>query len=185
MSVSKGSITAIDVNPEARVAVVGSRRSPREWCDHARRIGAAIVRQGGVIISGGAPGIDQAAISGGASEDPKRCIVLLPWTSFEREQVPEGVSVWPGPYHPHTRTLARKAVRGWDSRSRGARATLTRNAGICRTSDIMIAYPGGGGGTEHAMRCMEILGRTIVKGTELNRVGNEEIPFRGRQIPLV
>ena len=65
------------------IACIGSRETPPHILQWMEETGAAIVRLGFTIVSGNAPGADQAWARGGNSVDPDRVELCLPWESFE------------------------------------------------------------------------------------------------------
>lgn len=70
--------TNVDLlNAEATVAIVGSRSAPPEFLEYARKAGAYFGRCGLVVVTGGARGVDLAALHG-ALEAGGRAIVVLP-----------------------------------------------------------------------------------------------------------
>ena len=71
----------------SRIACIGSRETPRAvllWMESA---GAEIVRAGHTIVSGNAPGADQAWARGGNSVDPTKIELWLPWGGFEVDAI--------------------------------------------------------------------------------------------------
>ncbi len=72
----RGSRAVLDASPRDWVAVVGSRRVDEPGRLMAQRLGAAVVRSGRVLVSGGALGVDAAAHVG-ALEAGGRTVVVL------------------------------------------------------------------------------------------------------------
>lgn len=70
-----------------RIACVGSRETPPDVLDWMADMGAMIVERGFVLVSGNAPGADQAWARGGNSIDPSRVELCLPWEGFEGHAV--------------------------------------------------------------------------------------------------
>ena len=163
-----------DPSADSIVAIVGSRAAPDVELQRAFDLARAVVGSGRFVISGGATGIDQAAARGAAEIDPTRLIVTLPWDSFERDAVPAGAEVLTPPYPTEAVELARAWLQGFDQRGRGPRALFTRNAVIARRCSGMIAFPKGrSGGTQHAMRCADALGKAVLDGRSELRVGGK------------
>lgn len=61
----------------------------------ATQMGGAIVRQGDDIITGNAPGFDQAVATGGNAISPGNVHLHLPWPLFERHAIQSGNKVYP------------------------------------------------------------------------------------------
>lgn len=70
-----------------RIACIGSREAPVVVLKWMEATGAALVRAGYTLVSGNAPGADQAWARGGNSMDPTRVELCLPWDSFESSAV--------------------------------------------------------------------------------------------------
>lgn len=70
-----------------RIACVGSRETSPAVLRWMEKTGAALVRSGYTIVSGNAPGADQAWARGGNSMDPECVELCLPWESFESSAV--------------------------------------------------------------------------------------------------
>lgn len=70
-----------------RIACIGSRETPHVVLKWMEATGAKLVRSGYTIVSGNAPGADQAWARGGNSMDPTRVELCLPWESFESSAV--------------------------------------------------------------------------------------------------
>lgn len=66
-----------------RIACIGSRETSQPVLDWMEVLGADLVRAGYVIVTGNAPGADQAWARGGNSVDPAKVELCLPWESFE------------------------------------------------------------------------------------------------------
>lgn len=72
-----------------QIALVGARDAPSEALDFFRSLAAFIVRRGGMVVTGGAEGVDQAAIDGGNEEDPSHVSVILPWNRYNTRLHPQ------------------------------------------------------------------------------------------------
>ena len=70
-----------------RIACVGSRETSTVVLKWMEATGAKLVRAGYTIVSGNAPGADQAWARGGNSMDATRVELCLPWDSFESSAV--------------------------------------------------------------------------------------------------
>lgn len=74
----------------SRIACIGSRQTPPDilkWMEYA---GAELVKAGHVIVSGNAPGADQAWARGGNGVDAARVELCLPWQGFEDHAIRNG-----------------------------------------------------------------------------------------------
>ncbi len=70
-----------------RIACIGAVETPHVVLRWMEATGAALVRAGYTLVSGNAPGADQAWARGGNSMDPTRVELCLPWESFESSAV--------------------------------------------------------------------------------------------------
>lgn len=140
------------------IACVGSRETPDVVLAWMESTGAALVRAGYRIISGNAPGADQAWARGGNSVDPRRVTLCLPWEDFETGAIVVGnvvkvLKIVGGPdyvaavraTHPNFANLSSASIR-----------LHARNAMIVEDVHLVLGYlnPGkpGGGGTGGAFR---------------------------------
>lgn len=62
------------------VACIGPRQLPPDALALCRALGRAVTEQGWTVVTGGAPGADQAFATGA---DPSRLILVVPWARFE------------------------------------------------------------------------------------------------------
>lgn len=163
-----------------RVAVIGTRRVTRTDADRCRAVGVALAHQGVRVVSGGAPGADQAFAEGVASVDPHLLEVVLPWEGFHRADHPDGARlvVYDPELHPGWAHHAAAAHPAWDIARSDGRPVLSpamkrlhaRNTGILlgsgpgQTACLVIACvaPGRTGGTEQGIRLAEQLEVPIV-----------------------
>lgn len=89
------------------LAVVGSRHVDEELVDYAREIGSLAARADRSIISGGAKGIDQAAMQGAIQAGGKACGVLADslerqvMTREHRDMLMDGQLILVSPYDPN------------------------------------------------------------------------------------
>ena len=70
-----------------RVACVGARKTPPLILSWMEKTGAKIVSAGHTLVTGNAPGADQAWARGGNSVDPEKVELCLPWGDFEEEHI--------------------------------------------------------------------------------------------------
>jgi len=70
-----------------RIACIGAREAPYVVLRWMERTGAALVRAGYTLVSGNAPGSDQAWARGGNTMDPTHVELCLPWESFESSAI--------------------------------------------------------------------------------------------------
>lgn len=142
----------------SRIACIGSRETPPAVLRWMESAGAELVRTGHTVVSGNAPGADQAWARGGNSVDPAKVELCLPWAYFESSAIVTGnvlrqlvldkfVDAW---------KLAQQLHPRWDRCSDGARRLLTRNVMIVQGSDRVLGYLNrgkkGGGGTGFAFK---------------------------------
>ena len=146
-----------------RVACIGSRALNDEALVLLERIGEYLAKNDYTVVSGNAPGADQAYARGANKVDPTLVELHLPWATYEKDAIVPGNRVsWKldktnfqtaGEYHPV-----------WDRiRNQGTRKLLARNVRIVRGTAQVIAWPSprpGGGGTGHAIRVAKALGNT-------------------------
>jgi hypothetical protein len=69
------------------VTMIGSREAPKDICDLFTELGVEVRERGWWARSGHAQGIDYASECGAL----KRCIVYLPWESFNRQKEMLGI----------------------------------------------------------------------------------------------
>lgn len=160
-----------------RVVCIGRLDLSPTDVGHLQSIGRRTVAAGDLLVSGNAPGADQAYALGGNMENPSLVELCLPWASFEKRWIMEqpdhtyggGSNVLEGNRirlaenatydHLH---LANDAHPIFSKLSRGAQKLLVRNAMMLIDDDgvvssQVIAMPNrekqGWGGTGHTMRC--------------------------------
>jgi hypothetical protein len=153
--------------------------------------GAKLVRHGYTLVSGNAPGADQAWARGGNASDPTRVELCLPWESFETSAI-------------HGRNVVRvldlrsagyfdrvkETHPRFDRLSLGALRLHARNAMIVEGAHLVLgalnpAKPGGGG-TGSAFRiaqrqliCTFNVADSLVRKMIDERLANGEDP-RGK-----
>lgn len=130
-------------------------------------IGASYAEQGHTIVSGNAPGADQAYVIGASEVDPGLVELYLPWPTFEKAKIKPGNRFWTADQAwPRHIELASAASPGWDHVAPAGRLLCIRNAMVLfrwgQPADRFIALPDrtshGWGGTGHAMRVAASLG---------------------------
>ncbi len=163
------------------IACVGSRETPADVLAWMERFGAEIVHRGGHILTGNAPGADQAWARGGNSVDPTKVHLRLPWVDFERQAIhPDndvtvlehlGIDAW-----RHCAALASAQHKRWLQLSQGAQKLVARNVLIIEPATLAIGYLNagkvGGGGTGGAMRIAGLVGVPFVRVNTLEGVAN-------------
>lgn len=137
-----------------RVAAIGTRRPTLDEQIFCREVGAAIAKFGGLVVSGAAPGCDQAFL-GGAYQANGLVEIHLPWPSFESEFVTQLLHARVL-YQPELRDM--ETARGLYFRYRQTHLPsnlvylMARNVGIIQNADCVIALPDlKTGGTKFGM----------------------------------
>jgi len=138
------------------IACIGSRSTPPLVLDWMRQAGALLVRAGHRIISGNAPGADQAWAAGGNTVDPTQVTLCLPWAGFEQAAIHplNGVSVL-GPMQMDKRYYDDAAVNhpDWNRMTPGGQRLHARNVMIVDRSHLVLGWVDGStGGTASAFR---------------------------------
>lgn len=176
-----------------RIACIGSREAPVAVLKWMETTGATLVRAGYAIISGNAPGADQAWARGGNSMDPTRVELCLPWDSFESSAIHgrNVVRVLDPATAPYTYVdLVRATHSAFARLSDGALRLHARNAMIVEGAHLVLgalnAGKPGGGGTGSAFRiaqrqgiCTFNVADALVRGMIDERLANGEDP-RGK-----
>lgn len=130
----------------AKIAVIGNRKI-NEWLEsQIFKIGADIVRKGGIVVSGGAEGTDSAAIAGGNHIDPSKVHVYIPWASYSyggldpRNQITVPYSFFD---HPHSIFyLEEYYKKPIGEIQESIQKLMARNMAIINNADVVIAFPG-------------------------------------------
>jgi len=143
------------------VACIGSRETPihiLRWMQHT---GEAIVRAGYTIVSGNAPGADQAWAQGGNRADPSKVVLCLPWNGFEEKTIhPDNiVRILDGesPRGKRHFDRAEAAHDAWHQMTPGGQRLHARNAMIVDGALAVFGYVNGGG-TRTAFKLAQMLG---------------------------
>lgn len=153
------------------VGCVGSRQLTPEQLAVCEAIGFYLATHGHTVVTGGAPGADQAfangaarALQGGAAGG---LLIFLPWPGFEREHIPSCAKVVDHGYPAELVDLAARCQKGWASMKHSWQLLKTRNAAIAKCSTRIIAWPRRDpfdcwtGGTAHTLACAKELGLTV------------------------
>lgn len=156
----------------ATFAIIGTRNPDQFQRELAKRLAASLSGAGHAIRTGGAYGIDQAAIEGTCEP----CLeVVLPWASYNREIIPKHarVVVYDLPGHHVWHESVRLYHPKPDVLKGGAYALHARNYGILWPEPTIhvkrvIAMPdaSGGGGTGQGIRIAKALS---IPCTQINR----------------
>lgn len=153
------------------IACVGSRETPHDVLAWMEKLGAEIVRRGHCIITGNAPGADQAWARGGNSVDPSKVYLRLPWYGFESHAIrPENNVLTVGDLGAevltHCMRVAATQHKRWAQLSPAAQKLHARNVMIVEPATFVLGSlnPGKlhGGGTGMAFQLARALGiRTV------------------------
>lgn len=111
-----------------RIALIGSRKAPRNILNLAVVMGRAFSNEGHIGLSGGAPGMDDAWMK---DYDRSLSKIILPWQGFNDHYESEGYVVWRNqPNDVKIRSLvhAYSVTSYWDNVKRGAQNLFARNA---------------------------------------------------------
>lgn len=123
-----------------RLAIIGSRKIP-DWLDDQIELMSShyVLDHGCTIVTGGAPGTDQASIRGAAGNSK----VWLPWKAFESASLTaEQTEVTPHGDDPAFIALLEFYYdRPAEAISRGTYKLMARNYTIVMDSDAIIAFP--------------------------------------------
>ena len=149
------------------IACVGTRKLTNRALRWMEAMGAEIARGGYRIVTGNAPGSDQAWARGGNSVDPNAVLLVIPWKGFERKVIQKGNDILSfsddvlGPDFYDALAKAESLHPRWEACSAGARLLHGRNVIIARKSSLMVGYPGSTGGTKLAFAASIDLGRPV------------------------
>lgn len=149
------------------IACVGSRKATKRALEWMVEMGAEIARGDYRIVTGNAPGSDQAWAAGGNSVDPKSVMLVLPWKGFERKTIREGNDVLTftrdvlGLDYDDAIERAERLHPRWEACSNGARLLHGRNVIIARKASLMVGYPGSTGGTKLAFAASRAFDRPV------------------------
>ena len=149
-----------------RVACIGSQETNRDLLEYIGALGVSIVRLGGVVASGNAPGADQAWARGGNLIDPSRVELCLPWKGFEKGAIHSANRVRvlaPPAEDPSSQyyfDIAEAAHPTWGALTVPGRYLHARNVMIVKGSAFVVGsinhQKRGGGGTGSAFRIAKL-----------------------------
>lgn len=147
----------------ARIACIGSRKTPSYVLGWMKDTGAEIVNRGLTLVSGNAEGADQAWAAGGNAVAPSKVELYLPWAAFEHSSIHPDNVVRAFPDEPietreHYYKLAQDNHTRWYYCTEPAKKLLARNAMIVSNVDVVFGYLCETGGTRHAFRIAKALG---------------------------
>lgn len=147
--------------PEPWIAAVGSRTLPPGALAVCTRLGAALARRGLTLVTGGAPGADQAFARGIAAVDARRLWLVLPWEGFEeatlRAWIQAGARVTVATLDDPRSAASLAAHPARDRLTPAAQRLLARDGWILEPDPGhpvrgVLAWPAGpSGGTRHTM----------------------------------
>jgi predicted Rossmann-fold nucleotide-binding protein len=145
------------------IACIGSRSTPPVILDWMRRAGALLVRAGHHIVSGNAPGADQAWAAGANTVDPAKVTLCLPWEGFEHQAVHarNGVATLGSlkTADRHYYETAAATHPAWSQMTPGAQRLHARNAMIVDRADIVLGWTDGRtGGTKVTFALAQLKG---------------------------
>lgn len=149
------------------IACVGTRKPTNRALKWMEEMGAEIGRGGYRIVTGNAPGSDQAWARGGNSVDAGRVLLVIPWKNFERKAIEKGNDVLSfsddilGPDFDEALARAQRLHPRWEACSTGARLLHGRNVIIARKASLMVGYPGSTGGTKLAFAASIEFGKPV------------------------
>lgn len=139
----------------SRIACIGSRETPPSVLSWMTNAGRVLALEGHTIVSGNAPGADQAWARGVNAVEPRKVELRLPWDEFEYRAIVAGNVLHVGA-DADARELAAKLHIRWASLHSGAQALLARDVMIVRDAAAVLGWPNraklGGGGTGFAFK---------------------------------
>lgn len=176
-----------------RVACIGSRETPGPILAWIEETGGALVRAGYTIVSGNAPGVDQAWARGGNRQDGRRVELCLPWDYFESQSI-DGRNpirkIHPSdPSHQRYYDAVRATHPKFGRLSAASLSLHARNAMIVDGAHVVLGYLNpdshGGGGTGSAFRIAQLWGvQTLNVADALVRAGIEQRLARGQDVKV-
>lgn len=142
------------------VACIGSRETPPEILRWMETTGRQIAQAGYQIITGNAPGADQAWARGANEHDPSKVTLCLPWVGFESAAIkPKNVVVVLDPTSDrgrHCFNLAETIHEAWFRMTPGGQRCHARNVMIVEDAICVFGYVNGGG-TRGAFKLADVL----------------------------
>lgn len=146
-------------NAPVYIACIGSRETPLDILAWMQATGEQFVRDGHHIITGNAPGADQAWAAGGNKVDPTHVTLCLPWASFENKAVhfKNTIRVLADKMTDVERhryyDVAEAAHPAWTQMTPGGQRLHARNAMIVQEARLVFGYcTASSGGTYGAFR---------------------------------
>lgn len=173
-----------------RIACIGSLETPQPVLEWMEETGAALVRAGYTIVSGNAPGADQAWARGGTRQDA-RCVELcLPWEYFEEHAIgrsPVRIVHSSELAHQKFYDAVKETHPAFGRLSSAALQLHARNAMIVNGAHLVLGYLNpdkpGGGGTGNTFRIAQRWGiQTLNVADALIRGGIDQRIARGQDI---
>ena len=147
--------------PPTHIACIGSRETPPEILRWMEQTGFAIVKSGYHIVSGNAPGADQAWVRGANRADPTKVRLCLPWETFEAAAIdPANIVAILDNESPRGKRHYERAEAvhaAWRQMTPGGQRLHARNAMIVERALAVFGYVNGGG-TRTAFKLAELLG---------------------------
>jgi hypothetical protein len=145
-----------------RIACIGSRETPLPVLSWMEEVGEKLVWTGYTVVSGNAPGADQAWARGGNRADPARVELCLPWEYFNASALngrnPIRVVRTADVVHAKFYELVRETHPSWGKLSADDLQLHARNAMIVTGADVVLGSVGAhGGGTAAAFRMAQRL----------------------------
>jgi predicted Rossmann-fold nucleotide-binding protein len=169
---------------DSAVAIIGTREPDAMQNRFAWFLARRLSDAGCNIHTGGAYGIDEAAMRGSLLY---RLRVFLPWGTYNKNIIPPGAKTVIARKHLHPKWFASVLLYhpAPDRLSESVKSLHARNYGIIESTQLVIAFPGpgGAGGTGQGIRIAQALRIPVLhynKGDVLPLF--DEILGRARQI---
>lgn len=141
------------------IGIVGTRWPAASTRELAARAARMAVERGFGVVSGGAEGVDQAALD---AVGPYGW-AILPWAGFGRRSWPGRATVYDPELHGAWSWSVQRYHPAPHRLSERARSLHARNYGIAEVCCALIAFPRpGGGGTWQAVHVARALGRPVL-----------------------
>ena len=169
-----------------RVAIIGTRQPDGFQRKLARLVAFSLTAAASpaIVITGGADGIDRAAMLGAADTDYLE--VVLPWPRYNHELIPDRACriVYSPSEHPAWTQSVHSFHPRPDILTRGGFALHARNYGIIEPAQFVLALPDatGGGGTGQGIRIAHALAKPIVQINRSVMKSDEELRTRHDEI---
>lgn len=139
---------------------IGSRQTPKLFCELMYQIGKAFAEKGDILRSGNARGADEAFIRGAMTVENAQLEIFLPWKNFGTIRNDQFITELPDKAYD----LAAEFHPNWKSLSRAGRRLMARNSmqvlglDLETPAHMIICYTSDGkasGGTGQALRMAE------------------------------